>query len=178
MIRVPEGRFSSVARLEKTRVCPFPHRSQPGHDGAFNRYLLANGKGHRGRPRMDRMGDQPGRRRSWDEATQYAAWAKKRLPTERMGKRTRRIREAGLGVMSFERSGCDPSWRDSPHLRAARRRGPRRSYFGLEDLCLIWEWTSDAAEKAGRPYRARRPWRDRIEPPTAPQSELRAPLRL
>jgi serine/threonine protein kinase len=107
----------------------------------------------------------------FDEASAYAVWAGRRLPTEAEWELAARGARRALHPWGAEwQTGMShPSWSD-PFER--RRPGPigvfspqGDSPSGMSDLLQIWEWVVAPYQVRGHLVRGG-PWRDRCVPPT------------
>jgi serine/threonine protein kinase len=162
-------------RLHEVRVRGFSMDKHPVTHGDWLAFVQAGGA----RPLPTWRGGRPSR--SWwscpvtgvtyAEASAYADWLGRRLPTEAEWVRA----TGGPQALSYpwgdrwQTGLCSTSWSEP---WPQRRPGPiglfapaGDSAFGVSDLLAVWEWVSAPYESRGAVVRGG-PWRDRCLPPS------------
>jgi eukaryotic-like serine/threonine-protein kinase len=143
MLLVPAGAFifgGGAARPEEHRTLESFYVDETEVSNAeYHRFCQATGHAEAQTPNHDQAPDEPVAGVSFEDATAYAAWAGKRLPTEQEWEK------AARGPNGFPYPwGATPWTEDVPsHLEPVLSEPSRRSPYGAYNMAgNVWEWTA------------------------------------
>ena len=174
MITVQGGRFLFGTALDAPRyvdVKPFLIDKHPVTHRELKAFLDATGTAAPwGQVYPEALADCPVVNVSHELALAYAAWAKKRLPSEVEWELSARGFDGRAWPWGheFDRDRMAQTWMKPWSTRGTVPVGSFSpagdSPFGVADLGQAWEWTADAGRGGTWVVRGG-PWRNRVEPP-------------